>query len=106
MVVERGVEERGDPRRTDPLEEDRARTRARGTGVEEAQEVNVQGGNLFGVHGPLSTSKLAGSHPAQSASKARAKDRVLPEGAAILSRCVRQARCVRWFKDVAGCNHV
>lgn len=91
MVVERGVE-RGDPRRTDPSEEDRARTRARGTGVEAAQEVNVQGGNLFGVHGPLSTSKLAGSHPAQSASKARAKDRALPEGAAILSRCARQAR--------------
>lgn len=85
MVVERGEEiyiymytykcrerERGGD--WDPLEEDRARTRARGTGVEAAQEVNVQGGNLFGVHGPLSTSKLAGSHPAQSASKARAKD--------------------------------
>lgn len=69
--VERERERGGD---RDPLEEDRARTRARGTGVEAAQEVNVQGGNLFGVHGPLSTSKLAGSHPAQSASKARAKD--------------------------------
>lgn len=66
------------PRRTDPSERDRARTRARGTGVEAAQEVNVQGGNLFGVHGPLSTSKLAGSHPAQSASVARAKDRGEP----------------------------
>lgn len=35
-------------------EQDRARTRARGTRwSRRAQEVNVQGGNLFGVHGPL-----------------------------------------------------
>lgn len=90
-------------RRTDPLEEDRARRRARGTGVEAAQEVNVQGGNLFGVHGPLSTSKLAGSHPAQSASEARAKD---PCAAAIQrARQARRRSLDPWFKDVTGRMH-
>lgn len=85
------------------MEEDRARRRARGTGVEAAQEVNVQGGNLFGVHGPLSTSKLAGSHPAQSASEARAKD---PCAAAIQrARQARRRSLDPWFKDVTGRMH-